>query len=1110
MEGKEGNRAARDLSARLASLSPEKRALLERRLQTTSESRAPPSRISPRQDAQRPPLSFAQQRLWFLEQLEPGHAFYNLPLVIRFREAGVKVALAAALDEIVKRHEALRTSFVLENGEPVQEIAAELNVALEVADLASVAASEREAEAVRQATAEAMRTFDLTRGPLIRAKLLQLAESDHLLVVTMHHIVSDGWSLGVFSQELNALYAALRAGCPATLPPLPMQYGDFAIWQRGYLQGENLERLLSYWKRKLEGMPALLELPTDWPRPRVQSFEGGTIVRPYDKPTIEALKSLASQQGGTLFMVLLAVFNVLLHRFSGITDMVVGSPIANRSRVEMEGLIGFFANTLVLRTDLSGNPSFREIIARVRETTLEAYAHQDLPFERLVEELSPGRDLSHNPLFQVMFGLQNTDGQATSQNSEAGFTSGISKFDLTLSASETAEGLTCIFEFNTALFRPETIDSLAEAFGVLMQAAAAAPDRSISELPLVSAAQRAALIKEAATAGSVSAAPTVHGLFERKVAATPAAAAVATADRSYSYAEIEARANRLARALRERGAGPDFVVGMCLDRTPDLPVAMLGILKAGAAFLPLDPSHPKDRLAYMMADAGALIVLTHARLLDVLPPFTGEVWCMDRDWQRIAERSPERLPFAGSPENLAYIIYTSGSSGRPKGVMVSHRCACNAAQSLIEAFRLPPSTRVLQFGSLSFDISIYDLLMAVGCGGTLCMASADAVMPGQPLADTLRDLKINAITLPPSALSVVPVTALPDLHLIVCGGETLPGELAVHWAAGRCLINAYGPTETTIWATFFRCSNEETNPPVGRAISRAQVYILDSENEPLPRGFSGEVHIAGAGVARGYLNKPTLTAEHYVPDPFSAEPGSRMYRTGDRARRLPGGDIQFIGRLDHQVKLRGYRIELGEIEAVLSGSPHIREAAVVIQQTPGGEKRIAAYCTLNSDGAADRAGLLAYLRRQLPEFMIPANLHVVAALPVSASGKIDRPKLSTEADTDDKDSGETSLTTATEKKVAEIFAAILEIRHVGVRDSFFDLGGHSLLATRAINRINETFQIVLPLRKLFEFPVVAELALAIERARGRAEKTAPAITRAARRSVIFPTEKEAI
>lgn len=1098
-----------DLGARLAALSPEKRALLERRLRV-EETVSAANRIPRRQDARRPPLSFAQQRLWFLEQLEPGHSLYNLPLVMRFNGPVDVATVERAVNEIIQRHESLRTIFILEDGEPAQEIVPELKLSVEVVDLQSIPADTLEAEASQRAAAVALQPFDLRYGPLIHATILHLGPADHMLVVTMHHIVSDGWSLGVFAREFGAIYGALCNGHAPTLPPLPMQYGDFALWQRDYLRGETLHKLMDYWKQQLHGMPPLLELPTEGARPRVQTFEGGSLIRPYPKQAIDALGRLALPHEATLFMSLLAVFKILLHRFSRITDMVVGSPIANRGRVELEGLIGFFINTLVLRTDLSGNPSFREVLARVRSVTLAAYAHQDLPFERLVEELNPDRNLGHNPLFQVMFGMQNTEVQLPGQNARTQLSAGTSKFDLTLSASQTAEGLTCTFEFNSALFRPETVVSLAEAYGVLIESVVAYPDLAISELPLVSTTTRAHLIEDAATVGPVPAALVVHELFEIQAAATPTAAALSTGKDTYSYAEVDASANRLARALRQLGAGPDSIVGLCMDRTPDLPIAMLAILKAGAAFLPLDPSHPPERLAFMLSDAGVRILLTRSSLRDALPSFAGTVWCLDQEWPRIGGLPPQSIHSGASPDNLAYVIYTSGSTGRPKGVMVAHRGACNVVQTLIEAFHFSAGTRVLQFGSLSFDISIYDLLMVIGCGGTLCLAPLEAVMPGQPLADTLRELRINAITLPPSSLSVVPLTDLPDLHTIVCGGEALSAELAAHWTTpARRVVNAYGPTEATIWSTYHTCAGHEVTLPIGRAISRAQAYVLDEMNEPLPPGFPGELYVGGAGVARGYLNRADLTAERYVPDTFSREPGSRLYRTGDRVVRQQDGEIRFVGRADNQIKLRGYRIELGEIESVLMSHPDVGETAAVIQRSPAGETRIAAYCTVRKNASTDRAGLLRYLRRQVPEHMIPATLRIMDALPVGASGKLDRQKLSGWTEPEPSGVEVAVAGNELEEKVARIFAEVLEIPRVGTRDGFFELGGHSLLATRAVTRLNEAFQIQLPLRDLFEYPHVADLARAVERAQLRgAQAGPPSITRATRRVVAAAVESE--
>lgn len=1094
-----------DLSARLAALSPEKRRLLERRLQTQGKN-LPGDRITPRHESSRLPLSFAQQRLWFLEQLEPDRSFYNLPFTSRFTGHLTPSVIESALNEIVRRHETLRTRFVLENGEPVQLIEPELQIKLDVLDLQSVPEADREREAGIIATQEAMLPFDLEDGPLFRAKLLRLSPTDHFLVVTMHHIVSDGWSMGVLYRELSALYNAFATNQPSPLPDLPMQYGDFALWQRNYLSDSRLEQLLSFWKTRLDGMPVLLELPTDHPRPRVQSFKGGSYSMPIAKPPIDELKELARQEQGTLFMALLAVFKVLLHRYSGVTDMVVGSPIANRNRVELEGLIGFFVNTLVLRTDVSGDPSFREVLARVRDVTLDGFAHQDLPFEKLVEEMQPDRNLSHNPLFQVMFGLQNAEAQMASHNAPAQLSYGTSKFDLTLSATETAEGLTAVFEFNLELFDSETIKSLANAFGTLLAAVTTDPDRPISKLPLVNRAEREALIRAAATPGARPKTFLVHQWFDLQKQRTPDAVATTFGDEALTYTELDARANQLARALRERGAGPDVLVGLCVDRSLELPVAMLGVLKAGAAFVPLDPAYPKERLSYMLEDTGTRILLTQSHLFESLPEFPHEVWCLDTEWSRIAGYSAEPLEEITTPDNLAYVIYTSGSTGKPKGVMAPHRCVCNSAQAQIEAFALPSGTRVLQFGSLSFDTSIYDLIMMIGCGGTLCLAPQEAIMPGPPLVETLRRQRINAITIPPSSLAVLPETELPDLQTLVAGGEAVPREVVARWLPGRRLFNAYGPTETTIWAAFFPCQDADDAPPIGNAIANTQAYVLDGALEPAPIGWPGEIYLGGAGIARGYLNRPGQTAAVYVPDPFSAEPGQRLYRTGDRAKLMPGGEIKFLGRIDQQLKLRGYRIELGEITTALLSHPAIKDAVAASQTTPAGEPRIGAYCVAEEGHSPNKEELMIYLRQRLPEFMVPSSLRILEALPLNANGKLDYAKLSIWSQSDeDVESRWAPPRTPLEETIAEVFRQVLELERIGIHENFFKLGGHSLLATRATMRISETFGISLPLRHLFEYTTVAELASAIEQdwLTGVQSKP-PTIQRAERRAVSSP------
>jgi amino acid adenylation domain-containing protein len=1087
------------LRARLAALSPEKRTLLERRL-GAEEMASRVGRIERREGTASTPLSFAQQRLWFLDQLEPGHSFYNLPLTIGLPGPLSVLALERALNEVVRRHESLRTTFVLEHGAPAQIVSPDLRIALGTVDMRGTPAAERGRAAGRLVLEEATRPFDLARGPLVRAKLFQLDDADHVLLIAMHHIVSDGWSMGVLQRELAALYAALAAGQQPLLPELPIQYGDFAAAQRSSMSGATLDRLLSYWKRQLAGIPELLELPTDRPRPRVQSFQGGTYTVPYARPLFDTLKVIALESDATPFMALLAVFKILLYRFSGVTDLVVGAPTANRNRVELEGLIGFFVNTLVLRTGLGGDPTFRQVLARVREVTLEGFGHQELPFEKLVEELHPDRNLSHNPLFQVMFGLQNAEPQLALRNVPTQFNFGSSKFDLTLSLSETVEGLSAAFEFNTELFDLSTIESLAVAFGVLLENAAASPDRHISELPLVSPAERKRLLYAAAAPGNVPPELCVHQLFERQSARRPGAIAATFEGAWLTYAELDARANQLAHALVEHGAGAEVVVGLCMDRSLELVAAVLGILKAGAAFLPLDPTYPQDRLSFMLEEVRAPILLTTSTMVASLPPFRGRILPLDTEWPD--GYSTEPLRTSVSPDDLAYVIYTSGSTGRPKGVMVPHRCVCYSAQAQVDLFALPPDTRVLQFGSLSFDTSIYDLLMAIGCGGTVCLARQDDLMPGPPLVQTLLRERINLITIPPSALTVVPQTPLPDLHRIVSGGEAPSRELVARWQPGRRFFNAYGPTETTIWATVSECAQADAAPPIGRAIPNVQAYVLDPRLEPLPTGFPGELYLGGAGVARGYRNRPDLTASRYGPDPFLM--GGRLYRTGDRTRLLPNGEIQFLGRFDQQIKLRGYRIELGEIDAALAAHGGIREAVAAAQRSPAGETRIVAYCVPNEGYTPDKRQILAFLRERLPEFMVPSSLRIVSSLPLTVSGKLDRLALSAWSEEGGGPESEAvSPGTATEEGIAAIFREILEHEQpIGVYESFFELGGHSLLATRAITRINDAFGTAVALRQMFEFPTVAQLAAIVEREQLAGTKTRPpSITQVAQEAI---------
>ncbi|WP_158623345.1 non-ribosomal peptide synthetase [Corallococcus sp. CA053C] len=1102
------------LSERVAALSPAKRALLERRLEARAQG-VTPDRI-PRRPAEQMlvPLSFAQQRLWFLEQLEPGLAFYNLPLANRLTGPVWVAKLEETLNALVQRHEALRTRFVTtQDGQPAQVVEPRRPLTLEVIDLGGLPEAERETEAGRLALLEAHRPFDLARDALFRARLLRLSDTDHVLLMTMHHIVSDGWSMGVLYRELSALYVAAASGRPAALPELPIQYPDFAVWQRAWLRGDVLERLLSYWKQRLAGVPALLELPTDRPRPRVQSFQGAAYAVPIPRAPVEGLKAVARQADVTLFIALLAAFKVLLFRYSGEQDLVVGAPIANRTRVELEGLIGFFVNTLVLRTDLSGSPTFREVLARTREGTLEAFAHQDLPFEKLVEELQPERNLGHNPLFQVMFVLQNaeTGVRMTSGNFAPQLNVGTSKFDLTLSATETEDGLLAVFEYNTHLFDTATIVALARNFQALLEGAVTSPDRRIGELPLLDPDERRRLLLDFqrpvdGRAGTLL----LHELFEAQVRLRPEAPAARFLGQSLSYRELDARANQLARELREQGCGPEVCVALCMERSLELLVGMLGILKAGAAFLPLDPTYPTERLAYMLEDARVPLMLTQERLASTLPPHAGRTLCVDSEWPRIAAHRDDGVAPLAVPDNLAYVIYTSGSTGRPKGVLVPHRGVSSMAESQARVLRIDPGSRFLQFASLSFDACVFELVVALGAGATLCLAPQADLLPGAPLLQVLRNERIHILLLPPSSLAVLPAAVLPDLRLVVTGGEACPAELVARWLPGRRFINAYGPTEGSICATLVECQDGTTAPLLGSPVDNTQVYVLDACLEPLPAGVPGELYLGGVGVTRGYLGRPDLTAERYVPDPFRAEPGARMYRTGDRVRRLPDGGLQYLGRVDQQLKLRGYRIEAGEIEHVLLRHPALQEAVVVARRGPSGEPRLVAYCVPRDGRWPDAAGLRGFLRESLPDFMVPSAFVLLATLPLTGSGKVDRRALpAVTAGALESPAEWVAPRTETEKTLARIWCEVLELERVGIHDDFFELGGHSLLATRVMTRVSTAFHREVPLRWLFELSTVARLGAELDKGHeGESRPREPALTRVAREVVTVPVRSD--
>ncbi len=1059
--------------------------------QAASGMAAPPIRPIPRD--QETPLSFAQQRLWFLDQLEPGNLFYNIPTAVRLTGTLNVGALERSLNEIVRRHQVLRTTFAAVDGRPAQVIARELAIPLPITDLRNLPASERDAEALRLATEEARLPFDLSRGPLLRARLLQMDEKERIALLSMHHITSDGWSMNILIRELAALYDAFSSNQPSPLAGLPIQYADFADWQRGWLQGEVLESQLSYWTQQLANSPPMLELPTDRPRPAVVTSRGATRSFVLPQPLSDALKALSRQEGVTLFMTLLAAFQTLLHRYSSQEDICVGTPIANRTRAEIEGLIGFFVNTLVMRVDLSGDLTFRELLKRVREVALEAYAHQDLPFEMLVEALQPRRNLSHTPLFQVMFVLDNAPRQPITLPgltlSPLEVESGKATFDLTLSLADGPHGLSGYCEYNTDLFDAATAERMLGHYQTLLEGIVADADQSLSTLPLLTQAEwYQMLAKWNNTTVDYPRDRCIHELFEQQVERRPDALAVTFEGEQLSYLELNRRANQLAHYLCKLDVGPEVLVGLCTERSLEMVVGILGILKAGGAYLPLDPTYPAERLAFMLQDSDVPVLLTQAHLVERLQAFA-KVVRLDADWGVIAQEGDENLIRGVTAENLAYVIYTSGSTGKPKGTMLRHRGLCNLATWQQRAFGIGEGSRVLQFSPFSFDASVWETFMALCNGGALCLARQETLASGPELVNLMREQGVTAVTLPPSVLAVLPPDDLPALRTVIAAGEACPAELVARWAPGRQFFNAYGPTEATVCASIALCDADDTRAPsIGRPIANTQLYILDEKLQVVPVGVSGELHIGGVSLARGYLNRPELTANKFIPDPFSDEPGSRLYKTGDLVRYRADGDIEFLGRIDHQVKVRGFRIELGEIEAVLRQHEVVRDAVVVAREDISGDKRLVGYVVPQGTLAPTGGELKTFLKRQLPDYMVPSAFVVLEALPLSPAGKVDRRALPPPEGTRPELEREyVAPRTATEEKLAGMCAELLGLDRVGAYDSFFELGGHSLLATQFISRVREAFHVELPLRSLFESPTVADLAEEI----GKARQTQP-------------------
>ncbi len=1071
---------ATDLQERLRKLSPAQRELVLQKLRIQR-----PGAIPPAPGGIELPLSYAQQRLWFLDRLNAGGAAYNISGGVQLKGSLDAAVLERSFRDLIARHESLRTTFP--EGKVV--IAPDLDTAsLEVIDLRLELNSSSTAR--RIVHDEAGYIFDLATGPLFRAILLRLSGTDHILIVTMHHIVSDGWSLALLIREVSTLYAAYTGGLPSPLAPLKIQYSDFAYWQRQELQGDLLDKQLSYWKESLSGAPQLLNLPADFPRPPAQGFEGAIHTARLPHPLVDRLTAIGARNDATPFMTTFAAFAVLLWRYSGQEDLLVGSPVANRNRSEIEPLIGLFVNTVILRADLSGNPSFEELLGRTRQTVLGAFSHQDTPLDLLVEKLQPERNLSHSPLFQVMFILQNAHSTVTGQ-SEDRYAAGpgglaitplapeqaTAKFDLTLFLEEWNDGLQAVWEYSTNLFEPHTVARMAGHYLTLLQSIARNPAQRIGELDLITPAERHQLLTElnATAVPYAQANLCFHQLFEEQVVRSPNAIATTCAGEHLTYAELNARANRLAHYLRAQHLGRESLIGIYFERSQDLMVATLAILKAGAAYLPLDPAYPQARLSFMLTDAQVKLVLTQEKLAAHLPDGTPG-FCLDRDWHIVASHPETNTASAAGPDDVAYVLYTSGSTGTPKGAEILHRGLTNYLLWAVEAYKVSQGNGAPVHSSISFDATITGWFTPLLAGKTVTLvpegAEIEALNALLQSQDNFSLVKITPAHLEALSHLLPEQAAARGARAFVIGGEALFGKQLEFWqihAPDARMINEYGPTETVVGCCVYEAVSGRRYPgpvPIGRPIANTQLYVLDPNRQPVPMGVPGELYIGGHGVARGYRNRPVLTSEKFIANPFGS---GRLYRTGDLVKYLPDGNLVYLGRQDDQVKIRGFRIEPIEIEALLTQHPRVREAAIVADR-----QRLVAYVVPSGPEPCPASELRAFVASRLPDYMVPAIFVSLAAMPLTPNGKVDRRALPAPLAAEQAES--IAPRTPAEETIAAIWAELLRVDRIGVEDNFFDLGGHSLLAIQLISRIRQSLGVEITLRSVFESPTVASLA----------------------------------
>jgi amino acid adenylation domain-containing protein len=1067
-------------------LSGQRQALLQKLLREEGFRASYTDQIAPREQRGPAPLSFAQQRLWFLQQLEPESYVYNIPVALRIEGPLDIAALEQGINQVICRHESLRTSFRTVNGQTFQFVNPPFRVHLSPDVIQISTETLREREINSRANQELRRTFDLTAGPLIKARLLRFAETDHVLLLTMHHIVADGWSIGVFLRDLGACYGSFQ-GRQLDLPELRIQYADFAAWQRDEKHNTLLAAQLAYWKQELAGIPPRLELPTDRPRPERRVFGGANIPFLISRELQELLAQLGQSEGATFFMTLLAAFNIFLYRYSGQEDIAVGTPVAQRNRPEIEDLIGFFVNTLVLRTQLSGDFTFKESLRRVKEVSLGAFAHQDLPFEKLVEELHPLRSLGHSPLFQVMLDLQNAPMELDQikglRLSLVPVETETAKFDLTLTFSQTSQSLEAALEYSTELFDEATARRMVNNFLILLEGISEHPDRQIALLPLLTEAEEQKLLVEwNDTKLDRIERIHVYRVIEHQAQRIPNGIAVACASETLSYGQLNRRANQLARSLEHSGAVPGSLIGICLERSAEMPLAILAVLKAGCAYVPLDPAYPRERLAFMMKDTQLKTVVTNSILLPRIPEMPVQIICLDRDSDAIATESEENLPSTALLDHPAYVIYTSGSTGNPKGVVVSHR---NLAHSTLarSAYYTEPAGAFLLLPSFSFDSSVAGLFWTLCQGGRLVIPEESSHQDLAYLGELIERHSVSNVLCLPSLYRLLlehEERRLKPLRVAIVAGEPCPADLAElqrRRAPQASLFNEYGPTEATVWSTVydFRFFAGGNAVPIGRPVANTSLYILNRHLQPAPIGATGELYIGGEGVSQGYLNHAELTAERFVPDPFSRETGARLYRTGDLGRYLQNGDIEFLGRTDFQAKVRGYRIEPMEIELALAEHASIQQAVALVA-----DNNLKAYVTLKPQSSASAGELRSHLKNKLPDYMVPGSFVVLESFPLTTTGKIDRKALAAmESPEPGHEQEFIAPRTALEQVLAGIFSAVLGIDRIGLLDNFFEMGGHSLMATQVASRVRESLGIDLPLRKIFEEPAVGVLAAAI-------------------------------